>query len=169
MINETLHHDERSVFRAVTGQTSTFPQADGSIARDTFPTKGTVPMARTFAGKIDSDGRMVRGTDTKFETGGIKIGDYLYDGDAAVRKITRIISETLLEVEFDFPSDIANGDVLICERQTFKMIIAESTGTADAVLQEAPFRVGGRVVHGGAPLAYDASASDAEISFSVSQ
>ena len=168
MINETVAHDERGVYRAVTGQTSHFPKADGTLDTFQFPQRGTVPMARTFPGTIESDGKYVRGTDTEF-TKGIKVGDYLYDDAAAVRMIRHIISDTLLELDDGFPVDVNGIDVLVCERQTFKMIIAESTGTGEAILQEAIFPVGSRVVHGGAPIAYDATSSNGQICFSVSQ
>lgn len=170
MINETLWHDERSTYRAVTGVMSTFPNAEGTIERFVMPTKGTVPLARTFSGTIESDGVNVRGTDTAFFGDGIKIGDYLYDGDGAVRKIKEIITEELMVVEYPFPSDIsAASPVLVCERQTFKMITWQNVGSGIGVLQEVLIAVGERAMNGGAPVAYDATASNAQIAFTVSQ
>lgn len=174
MINETLWHDEKQVFNAVTGQQSNFPQGDGTIDVGTFPTKGTIPIAQVKTGTIttdsnNGDGRDVLGVGTKFIEEGLKVGDYLYDGDAAVRRIDSIASNTSLRLSQAFPSDLTADDVLYCERQVFKMIIVESTGSAAAELQESLFAVGRRVVHGGAPIAYDASMSDAQISVFVSQ
>lgn len=168
MINETLWHDERAIFNAVTGQSSNFPQGDGTVTEDTFPAKGTIPLARTMTGTIESDGVNVLGTGTLFETE-LAVGDYLYDDDGAVRQIKHIESETKLTLRQAFPSDVSGIDVLYCQRQRFKMVTIESTGTVAAILQEAPFAVGRRIVTGGAPFTYDASDSNAQISFVVNE
>lgn len=169
MINEALWHDERATFRAVTGVMSTFPNAQGSIERFVLPTIGTIPLARTFTGTIESDGRMVRGTGTFFIRDGIKKDDYLYDDVGAVRRITNIISEDLLEIEYEFPTDVDGINVLVCERQTFKMITWQNTSEGIGIVQEVLLAVGERGLNGGAPIAYDAGSSSAQISFTVSQ
>lgn len=169
MINETLWHDERGTYRAVTGVMSTFPQADGTIARTVLPPVGTVPIARQFAGTITSTGVMVRGTGTSFFSDGLKVGDYIYDGVSALRMIKAIISEDLLELEAAFPSDLSGDDLRVCERQTFKMISWVNVGTGICILQEVLLGVGERGLNGGAPVAYDASASNGQIAFTVSQ
>lgn len=169
MINETLYHPERETFHVVSGQTyDAFPQSDGTIIADTLPAKGTIPIAAQKTGTISSTGASVRGTNTVFATE-LRENDFLYDGDAAVRRITKIISNTLLEVTHGFPSDLSDADVLYCERQAFSLVQWNCSGTAAAELQGAPLAVGERGLNGGAPLAYDASASNAQISFTCSR
>lgn len=168
---ETLWHDNKQHFRAVTGQNSNFPQSDGTVEVISFPVKGTVPIAKVLPGTIESTGVMVRGTDTTFLSGGkMKVGDFIYDGDAAVRCIKHIIHDELLELTQAFPSDIstAEDNCLVCERQAFKQIIYSCTHADNAAeLQEAPLAVGDRAFNEGEPIAYDATGS--EISFAVSR
>lgn len=168
MINERVWKPEDAVYRAVTGQTSNFPDSDGTFTSGAFPTKGTIPKAVAKTGTITSTGTNVLGSSTLFETEA-KIGDFIYDPDAAVsavRRITKILSNTMLEIASAFPVDIDAGSPFqVCEKQYFQMVYAKSTGSADAELQETTFRVNDTSLTGGAPLAYDASASNAEISF----
>ena len=170
MVKESLWHAERGRYRAVTGANSLFPNEDGvPTSYAPFPTKGTIPVAKTKTGTIQSTGVNVRGTGTLFRSE-IEEGDYLYNGDAAVRKVLHIISDTLLVLEKGFASDVAALTALkVCKPQWAKEIDAKSTGTAAAILQETPFRVNDEDLCGGAPLAYDASATNAEISFSIAK
>jgi len=139
-----------------------------------IPAKGTIPLAETLTGTIDTDnagtseGLIVMGTDTIFLTE-LMPGDFLYDGDAAVRKIRYIFSDTMLELEEKFPADLSGDDVLRPKNMFYKQIIAKSTGTVDAELQEAVFRVGEDVVLGGSPVAYDCSTANTLIEFTCSK
>ena len=170
MVKESLWHAERGRYRAVTGANSLFPNEDGVPTSYTpFPTKGTIPVAKTKTGTIQTDGANVRGTGTAFLSE-IQEDDYLYNGDASVRRVIHVISDTLLVLEKAFPSSLSAGTALkVCKPQWAKEIDAKSTGTVAAILQETPFRVNDEDLCGGAPLAYDASASNAEISFSIAK
>lgn len=165
MINERKWHAEEAIYRAVTGSNANFPDGDGTFTNGTFPTKGTIPKAVTKTGTIKSTGDRVRGTGTNFLSD-VNVGDFIYDEDAAVRKVKSIESATMLTLESGFPSDLSSAtDFHVCEKQYFVFVYAKSVGTADAELQEAPFIVNDTHVSGGAPLAYDASMANAKISF----
>jgi hypothetical protein len=140
-----------------------------------IPSKGTIPLAETLTGTIETDssvgdteGLIVLGTGTIFLTE-LNIGDFLYDGDAAIRKILYIFSDTMLQIEEKFPADLSADPVLRPKNQFYKQIIAKSTGTVDAELQEAVFRVGEDVVLGGSPVAYDCSTANTLIEFTCSK
>lgn len=165
MFNETKWYAETATYRAVTGVSASFPQPNGKITVATFPTKGTVPIAKTPAGTINSDGVNVVGTGTAFGSS-VKKGDFLYNG-TVIRKIQDVIDDTHLVLSQEFPSDLSGETLKVCECQFFKAIYAHSSDPdADATaLQEAPFRSGGTFLNGGAPIAYDATAG--EISFTV--
>lgn len=169
MFNETKWHPEEGLYRAVTGSNSNFPTgANGVPSTVSFPTKGTIPIAKTNTGTLSTTGINVRGVGTLFLSE-FKPGDWLYNSSAAtiqsVRKIRSITSDTVMQLEQAFGVDVSGIAVLKCEPQTFKAIQSESTGTAAAILQEAPFAIGSRIISGGSPIAYDASASNAQISF----
>lgn len=157
MINETTFHADQGAFRAVTGGAYNIPNSYGEIVRGTtFPIKGTVPLAVTYPGTIKTTGKAVRGTGTDFSI--LIVGSYVYAGDV-LRQIDYVVSPTFMFLKEGFPADLSSDTALrICERQFFKMIIAESThASASAILQEAPFSPGSRVVSGGAPYSYDAT------------
>jgi hypothetical protein len=172
MINETISHDEFAVFRATTGGAYNFPFAYGVIAKGTpFPVKGSIPVATQHYGNIKSTGKQVLGIGTKFEL--LNPGDYLYHKDV-VRQIDYIIAPVagatyqLLYLTEAFPSDITIGETpLVCHRQTFKKVQAFNTSASTAaILQEAPLKPAeDRLISGGAPISYDATAG--EISFTV--
>lgn len=169
MINNMLEYPEHGLYRAVTGSATVFPIGEDGVPTTiaTFPVKGTIPIARIMTGTISSTGVSVRGTGTLFESQ-VKIGDYLYDADASVRKIKSIETDTLLTLEAAFPADVVGITVRKCEPQTFKVIQAENTSTDTAAeLQEAPFAAGSRIISWGSPIAYDATAG--VIAFTVSK
>jgi hypothetical protein len=100
----------------------------------------------------------------------MRVGDFIYNGDASIRRIKNIIDDELLELNQAFPSDIATAadNVLVCQRQAFKQIIYECTHEdTPAILQEAPLALGVRAFNEGEPIVYDATGS--EISFAVSR
>lgn len=172
MINETIFHDEFAVFRAVTGGAYNFPFAYGVIAKGTpFPAKGSIPVATQHYGSIKSTGKKVLGIGTRFEL--LNAGDFLYHKEV-VRQIDYIVAPVsgtdyqILFLTEAFPTDISVGETpMVCKRQTFKMVYAESVSdSADATLQEAPFPFGtSRSLSGGAPISYDATSG--KIAFEV--
>jgi hypothetical protein len=166
---ETMWHPEANVFRAVTGGAYNIRGAYGIVVYGSvFPTIGTIPLSTPAPGTIISQGRMVRGTNTTFISS-LKEEFYIH-AKGVVRKIRAIISDTLLELEAGFPTDITSAEGLRFIRpQAFKTIYAKSTGSADPNLQEAPFREGDTSFTGGAPISYDASAAGSEISFTVTE
>ncbi len=167
--NQSKWHAEKQVFRAVTGGAYRIPGAYGIIAYGSvFPTRGTIPISTPKAGTIISQGNKVRGTNTRFKSD-VQEEDFIHAKNV-VRKVRYVISDTLLELEGGFPTDItgAGEGLRICRPQDYNSIYAKSTSTsADAILQEAPFRQGDTQFGGGAPVSYDATTG--EISFEVSQ
>lgn len=171
MINNLLEYPEHNLFRAVTGATSVFPNAIKGIpvSMAPFPTKGTLPLARTMTGTLLTAGVIVRGTGTLFEDE-FKPGDFVYNNDKAVRKILSIQSNIMMTLEATFTVDVIVAiAALKCEAQVFKVMQIESVGTAAAELQEAPFPIGSRVITWGAPIAYDASATNAQLAITISK
>ncbi len=168
MINETLWHDERGTFRAITGGAYNFPMGDGSIRKgdggvgsgQDFPNAGTIPVAREVEGlTLSTEGVDVRGSADFPST--IKVSDYLYNGGAGgsheVREIESI-DGTLIKLKQGFSVDITDSIVLICGRQDLKMIVINNVhASTSALLQEAPIAAGKTFLNGGAPVSYDAS------------
>jgi hypothetical protein len=150
------------VERIVTGTTHPYLGA--------IPTKGTIPVAETLTGTITTDnagstgGVIVLGTGTLFFTE-LYVGDFIYNGDAEIRKIKAIFSDTMLEIEEKFPASLSGAAVKRPKNHYYKTIVATSTGSADAELQEAKLEVDKKFEGMGSPLAYDASAVNAEITF----
>jgi hypothetical protein len=155
-IDELRWHAEIATYRAVTGVSANFPNGDGVPTIATFPAKGTIPIAKVLTGTISSTNENVRGTGTKFTTE-LFVDDYLYDADAAVRRIVKIIDDELLVLESAFPVDVVGITVRRCTPQTFKKIQVWSSHASNAAeFQEAPLGAGQWFVTGGAPFAYDA-------------
>jgi hypothetical protein len=167
MINETLFHAEESNFRAVTGGAYNIPNAYGEIMKgSSFPAKGTIPIAVTHVGTFSSEGKAVRGTGTSFTN--LIQNSFLYNGDV-LRKIDYVVSDTLLFLKQEFPANATDLDVLVCERQFFKMVMASNSHASEAAtLQEAPLAAQDRQLTGGAPFSYDASGGG-ELSFNMSR
>lgn len=132
-----------------------------------FPRVGTIPLSTPAPGTIISQGAMVRGTNTAFLSD-LKEG-YFIHAKNVTRKILYIISDTLLQLDGGFPTDIAApGEGLRFIRpQAYKSIYAKSTGSSDPILQETPFRQMDTSFNGGSPISYDATSG--EISFEVTE
>lgn len=167
--NETLSHAETNVFRAVTGGAYRLVGAYGLIVYGSnFPRVGVMPLSTPKAGTIISQGAMVRGTGTSFLSD-VK-ETYFIHAKNVVRRVRHVISDTLLELEGGFPTDItgAGEGLRICRPQVYKSVYIKSTSTsADAILQEAPFRQSDTFFDGGAPFSFDATTG--ELSFEVTQ
>lgn len=167
---ETMWHAQTNDFRMVTGSAYRCRGAYGAIIYGSaFPRIGTIPLSTPAAGTIISQGPNVRGTNTLFLSQ-LREGQFLHAKNVT-RKILHIISDTLLVLESGFPTDIASpGEgVRFIRPQAYKTIYAKSTGSSNPVLQEAPFVSGDTSFQGGAPISYDASGSNQEISFEVTE
>lgn len=169
MLNRTIFHEEKSVDRIVTGQTH--PKF-GAI-----PDIGCIPFPETKTGTFSTDntdgsgGVIVKGNGTVFTTELIAGVSFLYF-NGAVRIVKNVISDTMAELEYKFPSSVTAQLVKVPPHGKYFQIYAESTGTNQpAILQEAPFRPGRNFLNGGAPVSYNVyeSSSDAEITFTVSR
>jgi hypothetical protein len=168
MFNQNVWHAEKQTFHLVTGGAYRLPGPYGRIIYGSiFQTKGTIPLSSPKAGTIISQGVMVRGTSTLFKTD-VQEEDYIHANNV-VRKVRHVISDTLLELEGGFPTDITTAHGLrVCRPQVYNSIYAKSSGSADATaIQEAPFRQTDTFLNGGAPISFDATAG--EISFTLSQ
>jgi len=159
--DQTFFHSEVNTWRAVTGSSYNIRGVYGS----TLPAKGTIPFYIPIAGTITSGpNRMILGSGTTFLTSNIKVGDFIYAVDV-VRRVKAIISDTLLELEYDFPAAVTNQPLRVCKANAFRMVYAKSTGAAAVTkLQEAPLAVGCEA-NFSAPVSYDATAG--EISFTI--
>lgn len=163
MLNSTITQTEVEVFRAQTGGAYRIKGAYGVIVRgSSFPAKGSIPVASGLSGTILSTGTHVRGTNTSFKSQ-ITPGDFLYQKDV-VRRVVEVYSDTLLEVEDAFPTDIAAPVIpMICRGGAYKVIYAKNVHASGAgILQEAPFASGNTFLGGGSPISFDASGGTIE-------
>lgn len=165
---------ENSRLRVVTGTTHNIL---GAIA-----TKGCLPLADTKTGTISSDPttadpgnignkRIVFGTNTLFLSE-VREGDYIYAADVC-RKVLYVTSNTQLILEYQFPSTVSGVALKVVRSGKYKIVRASSTGSADAIYQEAKFEFG-QVAEvwndmGLAPVSWDASAGGSEITFELSE
>jgi hypothetical protein len=135
-----------------------------------FATKGCIPAGVTKTGTFTTNnadsvlpGIRVIGTGTLFLSELAK-GDHIYNA-GCLRRVKRIISDTLLELEFKFPTSLTGQAVVVPPRGYYTMIAAKSTGTADAKLQEVNFAQAEVSITEGAPIAYDVTTANAAIEF----
>jgi len=155
MINQNLVNNDFKVERITTGTTHPYLGA--------IPAKGTIPLAETKTGTITTDnagtsaGLIVLGVGTLFLTE-IFPGDFLYDNDAAIRKVRYVFSDTLLELEEAFPASVSGIAVKRPKNQYYKEVLVYNTGAA-AEVQESPIEDGERLILGGSPIAYDGTGS----------
>lgn len=167
MLNRTNFHEERSVYRIVTGTTH---PVFGAI-----PDTGCIPFPDTKTGTFSTDntdsslGKTVLGVGTLFLSELIEGSSHIYFS-GAVRLVKRIFSDTLAELEYKFPSTVTAQPVKVPPINKYRQQYAESIGTEDAVLQEAPFPAGSNFLNGGAPVTYDVSESSTnhKIAFTLS-
>lgn len=158
-IDEVIFHAEEGLYRGKSGADSYFPDADGRPTQATLPTTGSIPIAKAWNGLFTvssasgSDPKVVRGNDdAQFITDGICPGDYLYNG-GLVRKIVDVISENMMVLEREFPSNLTLQAVAICKPQVFKLITCEATAAATQV-QGTAIAQGEKFVSGGSPIGY---------------
>lgn len=144
-----------------------------------LPETGCIPKPTTKTGTIDTDtatssGVKVAGTSTLFLTE-LAQGDFLADADGVVRRIKYIFSNTLLEIDAKFPSDLSGAAVKHVPKNKYKRVFVQSTGTVAATLQEQSFAVGatfesgGEQFDGAQPFSYDVSTADTAITVQISK
>lgn len=99
-----------------------------------FPSSGPFPVASTKTGTCSSLLTIVTGTGTKFTTEIVR-SDYLYNATTnEVRKITGISSDTILQIESPFTTELAGQAVFITRAQYISIAItATGSGTKDGV------------------------------------
>jgi hypothetical protein len=168
MFNQNIWHAEKATFRAITGGPYRLLGPYGTIVSGaSFPSVGTIPVSSFKAGTIITQGTMVRGTGTTFKAD-VQEEDYIHASNV-VRKVRSVISDTLIELEGAFPTDISVAVGLrICRPQVYNSIYAKSTGDADATsLQETPFPQNETFLNGGAPISYNATAGEIDFTLSV--
>lgn len=145
-----------------------------------IPNKGCFPLPDTKTGTITSTPTTTVGTDNKkvvFGTGTlfrteVFEGDYIYAADVC-RKVLYVTSDTQLILEAPLPANIAAVAFKVVRAGKYKIIGASATGSANAIYQEATLEAGqvATVANemGLAPVSYDVSAANSEITFELSE
>lgn len=168
-------HDEQQFYRIVANVTPVTHPIFGEI-----PNKGTIPLSTTKTGTITStpttttgadNKKIIFGTDTLFKSE-VREGDYLHAADV-VRKIVSIASDTQLTLDNALPANIS-GVAFKIVRPRFRRVRAKNTGSvATAIYQEAKMGVAEEDDRSSetalAPVSYDVSSANQELTFSVSE
>lgn len=163
-------NEEREVLRVVVG-----PGGATHPVLGTIPEAGCFPIPVTKTGAIDTDnagstaGLEVLGDGTLFQTENISPGDYLANADGILRRIRYVFSENRMKLEAKFPSSLSAADVRWVPKAFYKYMLAESTGSATAELQEEDFPAAAKWIGEGAPVSYDVSTANSQITFSLSR
>lgn len=164
-------HQEKETYRLVltSGASTTHP------VLGIYAQKGCIPAAVVDAtrnpGTITTvstggqDGKIVLGTGTNF-TSYYNPGDFISDSNGVLRKITEINSDTEMHLEAKFPSDLT-GATPNRVKPLYCSVEAYSSGSAAASLQEQTFINGDKFNNGGAPISYDVTGANAQISFTL--
>lgn len=165
--------EEFQVHRVVVGNNT--PTTHPTLG--TIPVKGSWPLPVTKTGTITTDnsggapalaGKLVVGSGTLFKSE-LNEGDYLSDAAGAIRRIKFIYSDIMLELDAKFPSSQSSATVKLVKKNFYRSILAESTGTANATLQEQAFKGGSsKFIDDGAPVSWDVSTASSEITFIIS-
>ncbi len=167
-------NSELGFFRVIANSSPVTHNILGAI-----PAKGTFPLSTTKTGTITSTPgsaqasakKVVVGTGTLFRSE-VHEGDYIYAGDV-VRKVTDVVSDTMLYVEYPFPGTVTAEALKVCQAGKYKIVEARNTGPVNAIYQEAKIEPADVVVRknemGLAPFSYDCSTSTAEITFDLSE
>lgn len=176
MENSTLFHNEIETFRLVLNSSgSTIHPVLGTI-----PNKGILPLATQMTGTISSlnadasGGKLVIGVGTTFQ-GSIdnktlvQPNDFIYDpAQFVARRVDKVLSDSRLMLTAKFPAQLS-GVQLWVVRRTFHKIYAKSTGASGVpILLEQNFAIADTFLNSGAPVSYDASVANSEISFLLS-
>lgn len=162
---------ESQHFRLVTGTTHNILGA--------IPAKGCLPLPDAKTGTITSDPasagadnkKIVFGTGTFF-LDEVHEGDYIYAVDVC-RRVMAVTSNSQLILDYPFPSIVSAVALKVVRHGKYRRITANSTGSADAIYQEAAFKAAAILSSanemGLAPISYDASTLNAAITFDLSE
>lgn len=178
-MNRAVSQLEKQTFQLVIGNNT--PTVHPVLG--TFPAVGCIPLPiEPAAQTVTSDnagttaGLILIGTGTNWLDGTIvsdssdkvEQGDFIANADGVLRRVLHVLSNTMLELEAKFPASLSATPLRIVRKNFYRSILAASTGTADAELNEQTFAVGGNMFDEGAPVSYDVSAADSEITFTLS-
>jgi len=170
-LNPTLIHDDIEAIRVVVGPS-------GSTSHPilgTVPNKGVLPIRVYKSGTLStfntdaSLGKEVLGdANTKFQDE-FNPNDYITDGLCLyARRILFVKSQNRMTLEAAFPSSQSGISVYKIPKP-YRRIKAQSLGSAAAVLQEQTFPTNAEFQNGGAPVSYDASASNTQVLFTLNK
>jgi hypothetical protein len=161
----------------VTGQTLPFTSATAMPKTGTMPaavqlkTSAAVAItASTITGNTDNTWLALSSTD--YDKNKFRVGTWLYMQGLVVRIINITNDGSTIQIATAMPSSVSGTNVYYVTTK-YKSVRAISSGSAPAILQGVPFKNGlisdsvGTI--GVAPISYDASASNAEITFYVTE
>lgn len=140
----------------------------------TIPVKGCFPLPVTKTGTVSTDtagttvGLVVKGVGTLFLSENVEQGDFLANADGIIRRITHVDDNLTLRIQAKFPADLSAAAVKLVKKNSFRYILASSTGSAVPKLNEQNFAVNDKWFSDGAPVSYDVSTVSSEISFTLS-
>lgn len=148
----------------------------------TIPVKGCFPLPVTQTGTISTDnagttaGLEVSGSGTFFHRGNatgsgvgkVEPGDFLADANGILRRVRFVESDTRLTLEAKFPTSLAGAILKVVKKNFYRYMLASSTGSATAILNEQNFASNDKWFDDGAPVSYDVTTASSEISFTLS-
>jgi hypothetical protein len=151
-----------------------FPKTGCFPAASQLMTLDAIPLAIT-ATTVTANTKLLRLSSDNYNINLIRAGMYIYvqGQNIAVRiKGVDTYKKTVV-LDKAFPTNLAAVNVFVAKAFSNKKVQAISSGTADAILQGVDFRVDEIAVFEGglgvAPIAYDANAANAEITFNITQ
>lgn len=153
---------------------TTFPKIGCFPAAVKLQTLDTIPVDIT-ATTVAANKSMIRLSSDNYRRELLRVGMYVYvvSQNLVIRiKGVDFWKKSIL-LEKPFPTDLAAEVVYLAKGMANKEVHVKSSGTADAILQGVPFRVGEddyfRGSAGVAPIAYNANAGSSEITFNVTR
>lgn len=136
-----------------------------------IPTEGFIPLGENATGTVSSSGTTVVGTNTQFTVDFVRGMNMYAPSLKQVVGIAGVYDDTHLILEEPFVSNLTNATVQFI-RANYVSIIAECNGSADAVLQNRPFKSGTLLSFNADDtvnpiIQYSASAANQSITFNV--
>lgn len=124
-----------------------------------LPVKGPLPKGTTLTGKFSTNGTIVTGTGTKFNSEIGAVRGWLYSTSLnQLREFNGVANDGYLYLMSPFTSNVANDNVVVCFIK-YTLITIENLGTNPGTVKERAFPVGGIETYpnegGIEPLAYD--------------
>lgn len=150
-----------------------------------FPTKGTWPQAIQLKTNVavpvaitasnisgDSSNTWLALSSSNYLSKFLRVGVYVYIQDVLSKVVGVNPDGSAIQLEKAFPSAVSAVNVYVAKNMGAKRIQAISSGTASASLNGFPFPVGEVAVFEGnlgvEAIFYDASATNAKITFDIS-